>query len=136
MNPGELPLKTRRRVSLAADGAGTGSTATAAREAAAINRKTRRREVFMVLCERKAVKVMRDRRAVNASIRCAATRHALCRLVEFVLASRWNLLRRAAPAVSLMSPDPGTQTAAGPVPSANGTKPPRGRPRRPTAPVF
>src|SRR5260370_25474351 len=101
MNSGELPLKTRRKVSLAADGAGTGSAAPAAGEAAAINRNTRRREVFMVLCERKAVKVMRDRRAANAPIRCAATRHALSPLVELVFARRWNLLRRATRTVSL-----------------------------------
>jgi len=44
----------------------------------------------MVLSDRKAVKVMRDRKAVmvkcdrkavNASIRCAATRQALCRQI-------------------------------------------------------
>src|SRR5258707_8725593 len=90
MNSGELPLKTRRKVSLAPGGAGTENAAEAAIEATAISRENRNREVFMVLserkaikvvCDRKTVKVMRDRkavkvmcdrRAVNASIRCAA----------------------------------------------------------------
>src|SRR4029077_13165225 len=81
MNSGELPLNTRRKVSLAPEGAGAESATDAAKQAAAINRKKRSREVFMVLCDRKAVIVMRDREAVivmrdreavHALIRCAA----------------------------------------------------------------
>src|ERR1700720_3970301 len=97
MNSGELPLKTRRKVSLAPEGAGTESAADATRQAEAINRKKRRREVFMVLC---------DRKAVNAWIRCAATRHALRRRVEFRLAIQWSPPPRGAFAASLPHPEP------------------------------
>src|SRR5437899_8502265 len=104
MNSGELPLKTRRKVSLAPEGAMAESAAHAAR-AAAISRKKRSSEVFMilcgrrmvnVLCDRKAVHVMRAHKAVNASIRCAATRHALRGSVEFRPAIRVTALRTAA----------------------------------------
>src|SRR6266478_2699036 len=119
MNSGELPLKTRRKVSLAPDdGAGTESAADATRQAEAINRKKRKREVFIPW------------------IRCAATRHALCRPAEFRLAIQWNLRRCGACAASPVHPDPPAQTAAGLVPSAHGTEPRPGHPRRPTAPVF
>src|SRR5207244_12786578 len=91
MNAGELPLKTRRKVSLAPEGAAAESAAHATR-AAAVSRKKRSSEVLMilcgrrmvnVLCERKAVHVMRARKAVNASIGCAATCHALRGSAEF-----------------------------------------------------
>src|SRR5260370_25558964 len=119
MNSGELPLKTRRNVSLAPEGAaGTESAADATRQAEANNRKKRTREVFI------------------ASIRCAATPHALCRPAEFRLAIQWNLLRCGAFAVSLIHPDPAAQTAAGLVPPAHVTGPPPRHPPRPPAPVF
>ncbi len=92
MNSGELPLKIRRNVSFAPEGAGIESAAPPARQAAAIRNKKRSREVFMVLCDRKAVKVMRDRKTVNASIRCAATRRALRLKVSLILAES-NLIR-------------------------------------------
>src|SRR5882762_2142459 len=70
MNSGELPLKTRRKVSLAPDGAGTASVALAAMEAAAIRRKIRRREVFMVLVTAKRSTRRYDAR--QPATRCAA----------------------------------------------------------------
>src|SRR5882762_7276850 len=100
MNSGELPLNTRRKVSLAPDEAGTENAAEASIEATAISRENRSREVFMFLSDRQAVKVMCDRKAVNASIRCAATRRALCYQVLFRLAIEWNLLQPEACAVS------------------------------------
>src|SRR5207245_10758933 len=104
------------------------SAAHAAR-AEAITRKKRSSEVFMVLrgrrainvlCDRQAVHVMRARKAVNASIRCAATRHALRGSAEFRPTIRQIAPRTAALEISL---HPAAQTAAGPVPSANGTAP-------------
>jgi len=62
MNSGELPLKTRRKVSLAPDGAGTENAAETSIEATASSRENRNREVFMVLSERKASKVVCDRK--------------------------------------------------------------------------
>src|SRR5947209_1263783 len=123
MNSGELPLKTRRKVSLALEGPGAETAAHAARAAAAISKKKRSREVLMVVC---------DGRAVIASIRCAATRHALRPWVEFRAATRQNALRREA---SLMSLDPAAQIAAVPVPLASGKVPMPGHPRHLTVQV-
>src|SRR5437773_4560334 len=96
MNSGELPLKTRRKVSLAPEGAVAESAAHAARAAATISRKKRSSEVFMVLCGRRAVNVLGERKAVNASIPCAATRQALRGSAEFRPAIRIIALRTAA----------------------------------------
>src|SRR5437899_8264096 len=75
MNSGELPLKTRRKVSLAPDGAGTENAAEASIEATAISRENRSREIFMVLSERKAIKVVCDRKRSKS---CATCRCASC----------------------------------------------------------
>src|SRR5690348_14119822 len=79
MNSGELPLKTRRKVSLAPEGAVAESAAHAARAAAAISRKKRSSEVFMVFVAQErsmsCVTVKRSTRRYDArqpATRCAA----------------------------------------------------------------
>src|SRR6266567_5106249 len=116
MNSGVLPLKTRRKVSLAPEGAGVESAADAARQATPINRKNRRREVFI------------------ESIRCAATHRALCLWFESRLLRLRRPRARQRTAASFRHFCAAARTAAGPGPPANGTMPRLERPRHPTVP--
>src|ERR1700674_4714782 len=117
MNSGELDLNTRRNVTFAPGEAGAAYPAQARRQAAPINRKNRRRKVFI------------------ASIRCAAARFALCGPFEFQLFQSLNLPPHRAFVGWEGNFCPEIQSASALVPPADGTEPPRERPPHPRAPA-